>query len=55
LAEMPVTVLDLSVSFYSSQKSTGITKIGDVLDLREKVETEFISNHNFDAESLTVR
>jgi hypothetical protein len=38
VAETPVEALDLSVRVFNSLKRTGITTVGDVLDLLEKGE-----------------
>jgi DNA-directed RNA polymerase subunit alpha len=52
LAETPVEALDLSVRVFNSLKRTGITTVGDVLDLLEKGETAVMSIRNFGEKSL---
>ncbi len=52
LAETPVEALDLSVRVFNSLKRTGITNVGDVLDLLEKGETAVMSIRNFGEKSL---
>jgi DNA-directed RNA polymerase subunit alpha len=52
LAETPVEALDLSVRVFNSLKRTGITTVGDVLDLLEKGESAVMSIRNFGEKSL---
>lgn len=52
IAETPVEVLDLSVRVFNSLKRTGITTIGDVLELLEKGENAVMSIRNFGEKSL---
>jgi DNA-directed RNA polymerase subunit alpha len=52
MAETPVEALDLSVRVFNSLKRTGITTVGDVLDLLEKGENAVMSIRNFGEKSL---
>lgn len=52
VAETPVEALDLSVRVFNSLKRTGITTIGDVLELLEKGENAVMSIRNFGEKSL---
>ncbi|MGC8855921.1 MAG: DNA-directed RNA polymerase subunit alpha [Anaerolineae bacterium] len=52
LAETPVEALDLSVRVFNSLKRTGITTVGDVLELLEKGESAVMSIRNFGEKSL---
>jgi DNA-directed RNA polymerase subunit alpha len=52
VAETPVEALDLSVRVFNSLKRTGITTIGDVLDLLEKGDQAVMSIRNFGEKSL---
>ena len=52
VAEMPVEALDLSVRVFNSLKRTGITTVGDVLDLLEKGDQAVMSIRNFGEKSL---
>jgi DNA-directed RNA polymerase subunit alpha len=52
LADTHVEALDLSVRVFKSLKRTGITTVGDVLDLLEKGETAVMSIRNFGEKSL---
>lgn len=52
IAETPVEALDLSVRVFNSLKRTGITTIGDVLDLLEKGDQAVMSIRNFGEKSL---
>lgn len=52
LADTPVESLDLSVRVFNSLKRTGITTVGDVLDLLEKGESAVMSIRNFGEKSL---
>ena len=51
-ADTPVESLDLSVRVFNSLKRTGITTVGDVLDLLEKGESAVMSIRNFGEKSL---
>lgn len=51
-AETPIENLDLSVRVFNSLKRTGITNVGDVLDLLEKGEEAVMSIRNFGEKSL---
>ncbi|NLW71533.1 MAG: DNA-directed RNA polymerase subunit alpha [Chloroflexi bacterium] len=51
--ETPIEALDLSVRVFNSLKRTGVTTIGDVMDLIEKGETAMLSIRNFGEKSLT--
>lgn len=52
VAETPVEALDLSVRVFNSLKRTGITTIGDVLELLEKGDQAVMSIRNFGEKSL---
>ena len=52
IAETPVEALDLSVRVFNSLKRTGITNVGDVLDLLEKGDQAVMSIRNFGDKSL---
>lgn len=52
VAEAPVESLDLSVRVFNSLKRTGITTVGDVLELLEKGENAVMSIRNFGEKSL---
>ncbi|MDK1027906.1 MAG: DNA-directed RNA polymerase subunit alpha [Anaerolineae bacterium] len=52
LAETPVEALDLSVRVFNSLKRTGITTVGDVLDVLVKGDTAVMSIRNFGDKSL---
>ncbi len=52
VAETPVEALDLSVRVFNSLKRTGITTVGDVLELLEKGEQAVMSIRNFGEKSL---
>ncbi len=52
-AEMPIENLDLTVRVFNSLKRTGITTVGDVLELLEKGEEAILSIRNFGEKSLT--
>jgi DNA-directed RNA polymerase subunit alpha len=51
-AETPIENLDLSVRVFNSLKRTGITNVGDVLELLEKGEEAVMSIRNFGEKSL---
>ena len=52
VAETPVEALDLSVRVFNSLKRTGITTVGDVLELLEKGDQAVMSIRNFGDKSL---
>jgi DNA-directed RNA polymerase subunit alpha len=52
MAETPVESLDLSVRVFNSLKRTGITTVGDVLELLEKGDNAVMSIRNFGEKSL---
>jgi len=51
-AETPIENLDLSVRVFNSLKRTGITSVGDVMDLLDKGEEAVMSIRNFGEKSL---
>ena len=51
-AEMPIENLDLTVRVFNSLKRTGITSVGDVLELMEKGEEAILAIRNFGEISL---
>jgi len=51
-AETPIENLDLSVRVFDSLKRTGITTVGDVLELLEKGDEAVMSIRNFGEKSL---
>ena len=51
-AEMPIENLDLTVRVFNSLKRTGITTVGDVLELMEKGEEAILAIRNFGEISL---
>jgi DNA-directed RNA polymerase subunit alpha len=51
-AETPIENLDLSVRVFNSLKRTGITTVGDVLDLLEKGNDAVMAIRNFGEKSL---
>jgi DNA-directed RNA polymerase subunit alpha len=51
-AETPIENLDLSVRVFNSLKRTGITNVGDVLELLEKGNEAVMSIRNFGEKSL---
>jgi DNA-directed RNA polymerase subunit alpha len=51
-AETPIENLDLSVRVFNSLKRTGITTVGDVLELLEKGDEAVMSIRNFGEKSL---
>lgn len=51
-AESPIENLDLSVRVFNSLKRTGITNVGDVLELLDKGEEAVMSIRNFGEKSL---
>ena len=52
MAETPVEALDLSVRVFNSLKRTGITTVGDVIELLEKGDQAVMSIRNFGEKSL---
>jgi len=52
MIETPIENLDLSVRVFNSLKRTGITTVGEVLDLLEKGEEAVMSIRNFGEKSL---
>ncbi|MEA3325726.1 MAG: DNA-directed RNA polymerase subunit alpha [Chloroflexota bacterium] len=51
-AEMPIENLDLTVRVFNSLKRTGITSVGDILELLEKGEEAILAIRNFGEISL---
>ena len=51
-ADMPIESLDLSVRVFNSLKRTGVTSVGDVIELLEKGEETVMSIRNFGEKSL---
>jgi DNA-directed RNA polymerase subunit alpha len=51
-AEMPIENLDLTVRVFNSLKRTGITTVGDVLELLDKGEEAILAIRNFGEKSL---
>jgi DNA-directed RNA polymerase subunit alpha len=51
-AETPIENLDLSVRVFNSLKRTGITTVGDVLELLDKGDEAVMSIRNFGEKSL---
>jgi len=52
-AEMPIENLDLTVRVFNSLKRTGVTTVGDVLELMDKGEEAILAIRNFGEKSLT--
>jgi DNA-directed RNA polymerase subunit alpha len=50
--ETPIENLDLTVRVFNSLKRTGITSVGEVLDMLEKGEEAMLSIRNFGEKSL---
>lgn len=50
--EMPIENLDLSVRVFNSLKRTGITTVGEVLDMLNKGEEAMLAIRNFGDKSL---
>jgi DNA-directed RNA polymerase subunit alpha len=50
--EVPIEQLDLSVRVFNSLKRTGITKVGEVLDMLDKGEEAMLAIRNFGEKSL---
>ena len=51
--ETPIEQLDLGVRVFNSLKRTGITTVGDVMELLEKGEGAMLSIRNFGDKSLS--
>ena len=51
--DTPIEQLDLSVRVFNSLKRTGITKVGELLDMLEKGEETMLAIRNFGEKSLT--
>jgi DNA-directed RNA polymerase subunit alpha len=51
-AELPIENLDLTVRVFNSLKRTGITTIGDVLEMLDKGEEAILAIRNFGEKSL---
>ncbi len=51
--ETPIEALDLTVRVFNSLKRTGVTTVGDVLELLDKGENAMLSIRNFGDKSLT--
>ena len=51
--ETPIEALDLTVRVFNALKRTGITTVGDVLELLDKGESAMLSIRNFGDKSLT--
>lgn len=52
LAETPIEALDLSARVWSALRRTGITTVGEVLELLEKGENAVMTNRKFGIKSL---
>jgi len=52
VVEVPIEELDLSVRVFNSLKRTGITTVGEVLELYKKGDDALLSIRNFGAKSL---
>lgn len=52
VVEVPIEELDLSVRVFNSLKRTGITTVGEVLELHKKGDDALLSIRNFGAKSL---
>ena len=50
--DTPIEQLDLSVRVFNSLKRTGITKIGEMLDMLERGEETMLAIRNFGEKSL---
>ena len=51
--ETPIEQLDLSVRVFNSLKRTGITSVGEVLEMLERGEEAMLTIRNFGEKSLT--
>ncbi len=52
LYDTPIEQLDLSVRVFNSLKRTGITKVGEMLDMLERGEETMLAIRNFGEKSL---
>jgi DNA-directed RNA polymerase subunit alpha len=52
LYDTPIEQLDLSVRVFNSLKRTGITKVGELLDMLDKGEETMLAIRNFGEKSL---
>jgi DNA-directed RNA polymerase subunit alpha len=52
LYDTPIEQLDLSVRVFNSLKRTGITKVGELLDMLDKGEETMLAIRNFGDKSL---
>jgi DNA-directed RNA polymerase subunit alpha len=50
--ETPIENLDLTVRVFNSLKRTGITSVGEVIDMLDKGEEAMLSIRNFGEKSL---
>ena len=50
--DAPIEQLDLSVRVFNSLKRTGITKVGEMLDMLERGEETMLAIRNFGEKSL---
>jgi DNA-directed RNA polymerase subunit alpha len=50
--DTPIESLDLSVRVFNSLKRTGITKVGEMLDMLERGEETMLAIRNFGEKSL---
>jgi len=50
--DTPIEQLDLSVRVFNSLKRTGITKVGEMLDMLERGEETMLAIRNFGEKSL---
>jgi DNA-directed RNA polymerase subunit alpha len=53
LYDMPIEALDLSVRVFNSLKRTGITTVGEVLEMLERGQDAMLAIRNFGEKSLT--
>jgi DNA-directed RNA polymerase subunit alpha len=53
IIEAPIEALDLGVRVFNSLKRTGITTVGDVMELLDKGESAMLSIRNFGEKSLS--
>jgi DNA-directed RNA polymerase subunit alpha len=53
LYDMPIETLDLSVRVFNSLKRTGITNVGEVLEMLERGQDAMLAIRNFGEKSLT--
>ncbi|MEM6527668.1 MAG: DNA-directed RNA polymerase subunit alpha C-terminal domain-containing protein, partial [Chloroflexota bacterium] len=52
LYDVPIEVLDLSTRVFNSLRRTGITSVGDVIDMLERGEDAMLAIRNFGQTSL---